>query len=848
MVLTEGRLFLPPTYARIHLSGSRVNAIIKKTLFRLLFTIAALFCAATFAQAQKAIDFWAVTGSDDDVLMFKRIAARFRQKTGIEVHITPLSWGNFATKYFTSMAAGMPPDIGATNLGGPMDYGSVGGLVDLNKEFPGEIDELKSHIFPNLLPICMWRGQLFGVPAEISTLALFYRTDIFARLGIEPPKTWAELERAIRQLEVAGYHYYFGFTSRAQWAMGIYSMPYDLPGLSVRPDDSVQVDWMNPKYLKAVQRALVLWNAHDAPSADQADRIPGMFKADDPKIGVPLVLEQPNLYLQIKVADPEIDGKWAVIPWPKAEDGKEFNIVGGTTYVIFRKSKHKREAFEWLKYLYSTESQEAMIVDHANRKIDSSFQVSPLIDMWQPKVDSFWASPAVASVLDLKKALAHSMPSLTTLAPVHGSSDAGNLESNVIDRMGTFIIDEYSAAAGRHGVTRWQLIRDFGSGKYPDEQAAIQQKITERLRQEYGKAAPEAKSIIEKAMLSWDRRFGRVIKDLSGFEQKSNVLTFIKWFAALFLGALVAVIAFVPKYRKHWTSYAFIAAPVVAAVVFIFVPATTALYLSFTQYHPVLPLSSAIWAGLSNYAEVVSSGDLYKSIARTLLFLVISLPVSVGISLPLAWFLNQQLVGQRYWRFLYFSPMVTSIVSIALIFTQLFLSSIQGWLNSLFLGLHLVRDPLQFLQSERSFLYSVITVAIWQGLAFNILIFLAGLQQIPQQLYEAAAVDGASQMRRFWAISLPGIRPQLAFICILGVIGGFQVFEPIYILGGGAGEAGAKFGPNNSGMTMVPLVYHTGFETFEMGKSTAIAYILFAIILVFSLVQLRLFRGKEDSV
>ena len=156
----------------------------------------------TSAFAGQSIDFWAVTGSDDDVLMFKGLAARFQAKTGIEVHITPLSWGNFATKYFTSMAAGMPPDIGAANLGAPMDYGSVGGLIDLNKEFPGEIEQLKAHIFPKLLPICSWRGQLFGVPAELSTLAVFYRTDTFERLGIKPPTTWAELEKAIPGLEI----------------------------------------------------------------------------------------------------------------------------------------------------------------------------------------------------------------------------------------------------------------------------------------------------------------------------------------------------------------------------------------------------------------------------------------------------------------------------------------------------------------------------------------------------------------------------------------------------------------------------------------------------------------------
>ena len=828
-------------------AGSKVNAIIRVFLQKSFVTLLILLGLVTTSIAARSIDFWAVTGSDDDVQMFKHLATRFKEKTGIDVHITPLSWGNFATKYFTSMAAGMPPDIGATNLGGPMDYGSVGGLVDLNREFPGEIDQLKAHIFSRLLPICMWRGQLFGVPAELSTLAVFYRTDIFQRLGISPPTTWKELETTIRQLEVAGYHYSFGFPSRAQWAIGLYSMPYDLPGIAMSPDDKVEVDWNNPVYIRAVLRALNLWYTHDSPASDQLNRVVGMFRSDDPSIGLPMFIDQPNYYLQLPISAPELKGKWNVIPWPRAEDGKPFFTVGGTTYVIFRKSKRKHEAFEWLKYLYSVEAQEAMIVDHANRQTDSTFEMSPLVDMWQPQTDAFWARPEVANVRGLKQTLASAMPSLTTLASVHGASDAGRLEGNVLDRMGTYITDLYSAEAGKYGLTRWELIRKFAKGELHTEEQVLQAKVAERLKQEYDEAQPLAKAIIENETRSYDVRFGKVIGNLTAYEAKSNVLTVVKWLASLVLLGFVAVILSFPRYRKHWVSYTFVAAPVIASIVFVFIPAATALYLSFTQYHPVLPLSSAIWSGLSNYAEVASSGDLYKSIFRTAIFLACSLPLSILISLPLAWFLNQKLVGQRYWRFLYFSPMVTSVVSIALIFTQLFLSSSQGWLNTLFMKLHLVRDPIQFLHSERSFLYCVVAVAIWQGLAFNILIFLAGLQQIPQQLYEAAAVDGASVFRRFRSISLPGLRAQLAFICILGVIGGFQVFEPIYVLGGGAGEAGDKFGPNDSGMTMVPLVYHTGFETFEMGKSTAIAYILFAVILVFSLVQLKFFRSREDS-
>jgi len=203
--------------------------------------------------------------------------------------------------------------------------------------------------------------------------------------------------------------------------------------------------------------------------------------------------------------------------------------------------------------------------------------------------------------------------------------------------------------------------------------------------------------------------------------------------------------------------------------------------------------------------------------------------------------------GEKLWRFLYFSPLVTSVVSIALIFTQLFLSGKQGWLNAFLISTGLIEDSLPFLTSEKTFLQCVIALAVWHGLAFTILIFMAGMQQIPAQLFEAAEVDGAGPVRRFWNIALPGVRPQVFFISVLGLIGAFQVFEPIYMLANKSGDAGARFGPNDSALTLVPLIYHTGFETYEMGRSAAIAYVMFALILLLTAVQFRVYRRTGED-
>lgn len=806
----------------------------------------ALSMALTSARArcETTLNFWAVSGSVKDVALFDRLAKDFHAKTGVRVKVTPLSWGNFATKYFTAMAAGLPPDIGVTNLGGPTDYGTVGGLVDLRSEFKGEIEEVERRFFPGVLPQFTFGDKLFGLPTDLTTLVMMYRTDLFDKYRITRPRTWSELHETIRQLEEHGFHYYFGWTLGSQWAIGLYTMPYGLPAFQQLPDGKLRVNWLEPDYQKGILNALRLWHTHDMAGRDIGPRVLGMFRSDDPSVAVPLLIDLPFFYSQLPKVAPELNGKWDILPWPKADDGRAFNVMGGTAYVIFRQSKHKREAWEWLKYLNTLEVQRTMILDRLDRGDESGLMISPVRAIWGPENETFWQRPELQSSLPLVRALAEVVPTFDSVPPVRGAVEAGRMEQNLLDRMGSWILDEMSRVGSRHGMGRWQLVQALAQGRLPGEREKLEARIAAKLREEYAAIAPAAQRTLERETAYYKERYGNVIEDLKGYEAKTDVLFATKWLGAGLVLAGCALVLLRKPLRKHAVSYLFIATPIVLAVMFIFVPALTALYLSFTEYHPVLPLSSARWSGLKNYLDVVSTGELFQAIGRSTLYTALTLPIGIAISLVLAFLLNNKLSGERYWRFLFFSPMVTSAVSITLIFTQLFLGSSQGWLNALLLKTGWITDPVPFLHSEKTFLYCVIALAVWHGLAFNILIFLAGLQQIPSTLYEAAAVDGAGTLSRFRSISLPGLRPQLLFIAVLGLIGGFQVFETIYLLAGKAGEAGAKFGPNDSGLTMVPLVYHTGFETFEMGRSSAVAYILFAIIFVFTLAQLRLYRRQ----
>ena len=804
-----------------------------------LLVLGIVLLMASLGQARGALHFWMVTGSALDTTLVRTLAERFERETGTHVEVTPLAWGSFETKYFTAMAAGLPPDVGITNLGGPQNYGSVGGLVDLRSEPEGR--ELERMFDPGLLTMFEVGKRLYGVPNDLSTPVLYYRKDIFARRGLRVPEKWSELNATIGALEGVGYRTYYGFTNAAQWALNLYTMPYGVAGIDVGP----RVNWLDPRYQKGVAQALRLWWTHDSPGRDLGPRAIGLFRSDEPGTAVPLMIDQHVTYDAIRHDAPELAGKWGVAPWPRADDGKPYNVMGGTSFVVFRQSALRKEAMAWIRFLLSPGSQEAMARSRQARTVDLGLAIPSTRAMWSSQERAFWDGPEWRVERPLIDVLRDVVPTFATSPQLPGGVEANRLEANLLDTLGTAVGDDLDEIARSKGLAKSKLVAAFGRGEYADEKAALDRRIVRRLYDGYARIAPQAQTILDREGARYEARYGSIIGRLPELERRRNLLDTVKLAAALLvLGAVLAVAA-VPRFRKHAVSYAFVAVPLGLALIFVFVPAAVSLALSFTDYHPVLPLSTAEPVGLKNYAEVLRGGDVTNSLLRTLRYAATTLPIGLALALVLAYLLNYPLRAQRLWRFLYFSPLVTSVVSIGLIFSQIFLATPQGWLNAALLRLGLVRDPVPFLTSEHTFLNAVIVLAIWQGLAFSVLVFLAGLQQVPDALYEAAELDGAGSARRFWNVALPGIRPQFFFVAVLGVIGSFQVFETIYTLANKSGDAAARFGPNDSALTMVPLVYHTAFETFEMGKSAAIAYVLFALILALTAVQLVGYRRAE---
>lgn len=236
------------------------------------------------------------------------------------------------------------------------------------------------------------------------------------------------------------------------------------------------------------------------------------------------------------------------------------------------------------------------------------------------------------------------------------------------------------------------------------------------------------------------------------------------------------------------------------------------------------------WVGLGNYIKMVTDDARFsQTFLNTLYFTIGVVPLGTFLSLMAAVAMNQGLKGQTVFRTVYFLPTVSSGIAIALLW---------GWLYNAQYGLinyflSMIGIPkISWLGDTRFAMPAIIIMTIWRGLGYNMVLFLAGLQGIPQEYYEAATIDGASRWNRFRHITLPMLSPTTFFIIILTMIGSFQVFEATYVMTQG--------GPFFSTYTMVLYIFFQGFQWFRMGYASALAYVLFAMILLVTLVQMRL--------
>jgi multiple sugar transport system permease protein len=279
----------------------------------------------------------------------------------------------------------------------------------------------------------------------------------------------------------------------------------------------------------------------------------------------------------------------------------------------------------------------------------------------------------------------------------------------------------------------------------------------------------------------------------------------------------------------------FFLAPALALIgVFFFLPVAAALVLSVTDFdlYGIANPSNTRFIGFANYVRLLHTPDFWSALKNTFYFAFVGGPLTIAVALGAALLLSSKLVRFKgFFRTVYFTPFVTTLVAVAIVWRYLYHTR-YGLFNY---GLaQLGIGPIDWLGDPHWAMPAIILMAVWKGFGYNMLIFIAGLQAIPDELYDAAEIDGAGPFRRFFSITLPMLAPTLVFVAVITMIGYFQLFAEPYVMTTG--------GPLGATTSLVLFMYEEGFRWWRLGVAASIAFLLFLIILVWTAIQLRLER------
>ncbi len=294
-------------------------------------------------------------------------------------------------------------------------------------------------------------------------------------------------------------------------------------------------------------------------------------------------------------------------------------------------------------------------------------------------------------------------------------------------------------------------------------------------------------------------------------------------------------------WQRFWSrsneraGYLFILPASAHLALFLLIPIAFSLYLSFHEWSTPGFLG-APFVGLDNYRDLLHDAPFWRAMQNTATYTVLSVPLGMVVSLAMAVVVNRRLPGINVFRAIFFLPVITSWVAVSVVWITL-LSPNAGVVNYAFdlLGL----PPQAWLDNPHWAMFAIVVITIWKGAGFQMVIWLAGLQSIPTELHEAAAIDGAGRWRTFWHITLPLLFPTTFFLAVTGVIGGFQVFTPMYVITEG--------GPLGATDVAVYHIYKRAFQEFSMGYASAQAWVLFAVIFLATLLQLWYVRRRGET-
>lgn len=286
--------------------------------------------------------------------------------------------------------------------------------------------------------------------------------------------------------------------------------------------------------------------------------------------------------------------------------------------------------------------------------------------------------------------------------------------------------------------------------------------------------------------------------------------------------------------KQEKTAWLMSAPALMILITFIVVPFIAAFAFSFTNRMLLMnPGTSLKFVGLRNYIRLFSDAEFYQALGNNLKFALIVVPIQTSLALLLAMLVNGKVKGSNFFRTIFFSPVVISMTVVVVVWALLFNPTPDGFLNVVLSKMSFgLIQPLEWHHNAATAMISIAILSIWQGVGFQMVIFLSGLQYIPGELYEAANIDGANTVQKFWYVTLPQLKNTMVFVVLTTTIFAFRLFTQVMVLTQG--------GPQGSTSTIVYMMYTEGFKKMKIGYASAISVVFFVIVLIISLIQRKL--------
>jgi len=747
--------------------------------------IAILLLSVPSARAE-TLTVWAM---GEEGLRIAAMARKFEAETpGVKVITQAIPWDAAHEKLLTVVVGGLPPDVSQMGTTWMAEFATLQAFEPLDDYVRQSGIVKQDKFFSGSWQTGVVKGRLYGIPWYVDTRVLFYRKDLLAQAGIpHPPRTWNELKAACKVLrkdsDRNGKADSYGITLPVRdWGVFL-SFVWQNGGDVFRP--------ASPEYIEAMKYYASFFREDLAPSGRAADI--DLFQAF--KTGFyAMFISGPWMVELIDRELPELKGKWGAALMPKKKHGTSF--VGGSNLVVFKDSKKKELAWKFVEFMSRTDNQ-----------IEWHRMLNSL-----PAVKDAWNAPALAKH-EMLRVFGDQMEDVQSPPNV---PEWEQIASLINTRMESVILSPRG-----EGDKIEQVMREHQR----EVEDAVKERETSGVRVDQFLYTALAMACGVAFLYFY------ISHRVSTVDAKSNRRT---------LPRNERASSFFNTLRRAYPGYLFILPSVMVLTLFLFIPILASFLISLTDWniYSLADRGRLNFVGFKNYMDVVHDQVFWKSLWNTLFFTAVGVPFTIMISLLCAVVLNEKFVRWKtFFRTAFFLPVISTIVAVAVVWRWIY-NPEYGLLNWFMKSVGL--PEFNWLSDPSTALASLILMAAWKNFGYNMVIFLAGLQSIPEALYESARIDGANVWQLFLHVTLPGLRTTTVFVAVMSTIGYLQFFAEPYVMTN-------KGGPLNSTMSIVLYMYNQGFKFFQLGYASALAYILFGIIFAFTFLQIRLRKSGFET-